>query len=135
MLSDKLLKLNNSKPYSFTPEVHEINTVSKEIKSINDNKKPTHALADYCGKYSNSGYGTFDISLEKNILYASFPAYKLRMEHKHYNVFVLKLITDIPQVVAPEFDLNFSINNDGEISSVNIDFQREDVNFKKDAKN
>jgi hypothetical protein len=134
IVTNRILKLQRTEWNKYPVKVSEINLVTKEVKGINTEKKPTHSLTDYCGKFSNLGFGTFEIVNENNNLYVVFPDFKFRLEHQYYDIFVLKAIKEIPQIMNPEFYLNFSIDNEGNISSVKINLQDEPVEFIKQAK-
>ncbi|RYE26503.1 MAG: serine hydrolase [Sphingobacteriales bacterium] len=134
LVASRMLKLPRTEWNKYPVKVSDINVVSKEIKGIDTEKKPTHVLADYSGKYANPGYGTFEIVNEANALYAVFPKHKLRLEHQHYDVFVLKATEEIPQNMNPEFCMNFSVNDDGDVAGVSINLQQEPVKFLKQEK-
>lgn len=134
IITNRMLKLQRTEWNKYPIKVSEINVVSKETKGINTEKKPTHSLTDYCGKFFNLGYGTFEIVNENNILYAVFPDYKFKLEHQYYDIFVLKATKEIPQIMNPEFYLNFSLDNEGNISSIKINLQDEPVDFIKQVK-
>ena len=68
---------------------------------------------------------------ENDGLFVVFPAYKFRLEHQYYDVFVARAVADMPQVMDPGFVLNFSLSDAGDVSSVGIDLQSEPVNFLK----
>ena len=94
---------------------------STEIK----NTTPSHDLSAYTGYYENKGYGRFQISKESDSLFAHFKLIKFYLKHKYYDIFE-------PMEVTPtgieEFDelpvkFNFSTNNSGDISSVNINVE------------
>ena len=91
-------------------------------------------MTDYCGKFSNPGFGTFEIVIENDNLYAVFPDFKFRLEHQYYDIFVLKAIKEIPQIMNPEFYLNYALDYQGNISSVKINLQDEPVEFIKQVK-
>lgn len=134
IVTNRMLKLQRTEWNKYPIKVSDIYIASKDIKGINKEKMPTHLLTDYCGKYSNLGFGTFEIVNENNNLYAIFPDYKFRLEHQYYDIFVLKAIKEIPQIMNPEFFLNFSLDYDGNVSSVKINLQDEPVEFIKQAK-
>lgn len=48
---------------------------------------PTHALADFTGKYEHSGYGTLRISEASGVLQAGFNTLLSPLRHYHYDVF------------------------------------------------
>ena len=134
IITNRMLKVQRTEWNKYPIKVSEINVVSEETKGISTEKKPTHSLTDYCGKFSNLGYGTFEIVNENNILYAVFPDYKFKLEHQYYDIFVLKATKEIPQIMNPEFYLNFSLDNEGNISSIKINLQDEPVDFIKQVK-
>ncbi|MFY7734887.1 MAG: serine hydrolase [Bacteroidia bacterium] len=134
IVTNRMLKLQRTEWNKYPVKVSEIYTVNTDIKGINKEKMPTHSFTDFCGKYSNFGFGTFEIVNENNILYAVFPDFKFRLEHQYYDIFVLKPTKEIPQIMNPEFFLNFSLDYDGNISSVKINFQDEPVEFLKQPK-
>lgn len=134
IVTNRVLKLQRTEWNKYPVKVSDINLVSNEIKGINTEKKPTHSLIDYCGKYSNLGFGTFEIENENNNLYAVFPDFKFRLAHQYYDIFLLKATKEISQIMNPEFYLNFNIDNEGNISSVKINLQDEPVEFIKQVK-
>lgn len=134
IVTNRMLKLQRTEWNKYPVKVSEIYTVNTDIKGINKEKMPTHSFTDFCGKYSNFGFGTFEIVNENNILYAVFPDFKFRLEHQYYDIFVLKPTKEIPQIMNPEFFLNFSLDNEGNISSVKINLQDEPVEFLKQPK-
>ncbi|MCY1660219.1 serine hydrolase [Chryseobacterium sp. SL1] len=131
IITNRMLKLQRTEWSKYPVKVSEIYLSSQDTKGLNTEKKLTHNLTDYCGKYANLGFGTFEIVNENNNLYAVFPDYKFRLEHQYYDIFVLKATKEIPQIMNPEFYLNFSLDNEGNISSVKIDLQDEPVEFTK----
>jgi CubicO group peptidase (beta-lactamase class C family) len=134
LIANRMLKTQRTEWNKYPVKVGDINVVSKETKGINIEKKPTHSLADYCGTFSHPGYGDFEIVNENNNLYAVFPDYKFRLEHQHYDLFVLKATKEIPQNMNPEFYLNFSLDHEGDVSGVSINLQEEPVQFIKETK-
>ena len=63
-----MLKLTQTSLDNYPVKVTDINIVSTTIKPINKNKKPTYKLTDYCGKYTNPGYG---LKLQKKEIFLS----------------------------------------------------------------
>ena len=82
---------------------------------------PTHPLADYAGKYSHPGYGTFDVQMKDGGLALAYEGFSLPMSHHHYDVFYL----DPTQLKgAPVSGLvQFLMNKDGKIDRVAIPFE------------
>lgn len=134
IVTNRMLKLQRTEWNKYPVKVSEIYTANTDIKGINKEKMPTHSLTDFCGKYLNLGFGTFEIVNENNTLYAVFPDFNFRLEHQYYDIFVLKPTKEIPQIMNPEFYLNFSLDNEGNISSVKINLQDEPVEFLKQPK-
>ena len=131
VITNRMLDLPKTELKQYPVVVNEINKIDKEIKELNKDKISTHKLSEFCGKYSNKGYGTFEIIEENNSLYVVFTTYKVRLEHLEYDIFLMKQINEIPQVMNPEFALNFSTDNNGNISSTKIKLQSEPVGFIK----
>ena len=131
VITNRMLDLPKTELNQYPVVVNDINKIDKEIKELNKDKIPTHKLSNFCGKYSNKGYGTFEIIQENNSLFVVFPTYKFRLEHLEYDIFVMKQINEIPQVMNPEFALNFSTDNKGNISATKIKLQSEPVEFIK----
>ena len=134
IIANRMLKLPKIEWNKYPVKVIDINIANKDIKSINLDKKPTHNLNDYCGKFSNLGFGTFEIVNENNKLFAVFPDFRFQLEHQYYDIFILKATKEIPQIMNPEFYLNFSLDYDGNVSIVKINFQEEPVEFIKAKK-
>ncbi len=134
IVTNRMLKLQRTEWNKYPVAVGEINLVSSEIKGINKEKKPTHNSQDYCGKYAHPGFGTFEIVHEDDNLFAVFPDYTFRLEHQYYDIFVMKATKEIPQIMNPEFYLNFSVDNEGNISSTRVNLQDEPVEFIKQVK-
>ncbi len=133
VITNRMLDLPNTELDKYPIVVHDIYKIDNEVKGLNKKKKPTHKLSEFCGKYTNNGYGTFQIIQENNSLFVVFPTFKFRLEHLYYDIFVMKQINEIPQVMNPEFALNFSTDNDGNISAAKINLQSEPVEFIKQS--
>ncbi|MFN8310880.1 MAG: serine hydrolase [Chitinophagales bacterium] len=133
VLTNRLLNFKRTEWQKYPVKVDEIYTISTSIKGINKDKMPTHSLDDYCGKFRNQGFGTFEIVKEENELFAVFQDYKFRVEHQYYDIFVLKPTKEIPQIMNPGFFLNFSLDNEGNVFGVKINLQEEPVEFIKQS--
>lgn len=130
MIANRMLGVDSGKAYAYEMERYDIVKPDKVIKPVNDDKKPTHPLEDFCGRYHNEGYGTFEVEKEGQQLYALFPGFRFRLEHRQYNTFRFRLTEDIPQQMDPDFELNFPVDNKGSITEVDMDIQKSTV-FKK----
>lgn len=105
----------------------------KRWKSKIKNKKSrTHASldeVDYTGTYTDAIYGNINIRLEKGDLIIEFThnkSFKARMEHWHYDTFLLNWTDPI----IPKGFLTFVLNSDGEVYGFKLDQpELTDVNF------
>jgi CubicO group peptidase (beta-lactamase class C family) len=85
----------------------------------------THLLKDYEGLYSNPGYGTMDIYLKNDSLFAQLENNKYWFKHAYYDIFNVydvdkKLGIDTTDNNTP---FQFQMNKAGEISSVDAELQ------------
>lgn len=134
VITNRMLDLPKTELDKYPVVVNDIYKIDKDVRELNKDKKSTHKLSEFCGKYSNKGYGTFEIIQENNSLFVVFPTFKFRLEHLYYDIFVMKQINEIPQIMNPEFALNFSTDNNGNISATKINLQSEPVEFIKQTK-
>lgn len=130
MISERMLGLDQGKPYAYDMERYDIVKPGGPVRLVNKDKRPTHSPEDFCGRYAHKGYGTFEVKLEGETLYALFPAFRFRLEHLQYNTFQCRLTGDIPQQMNPDFELNFLVDHKGSVSEVNMDMRGGTV-FKK----
>lgn len=131
VFTNRMLKLPRTEWSKYPVKVSEINKTSNNIKAVNADKKPTHNIKDYCGKYTNQGFGTFEILEENNKLFAIFPEFRFQLEHQYHDIFVLKATKEMSQSFNPEFYLNFILDFEGNISSVKVNLREEPVEFEK----
>lgn len=98
-----------------------------EEKSLKSNKvlntSPSHKLVDYTGEYENELYGKATIKILNNKLNLVLGKYNLQLDHFHYDQFDTH-----DQVVSKS---NFTIDNDGKITSVRIDLNGQPTTFIK----
>lgn len=127
LISDELLSLKKTDWISYYNErVDKIIKQQKENKkkekdSKFENKKPTHSLTEYTGKYTHKGYGTFQIEIINDSLWANFTREKAFVKHEHYDIFKPYLLKD--NKVSPNdlgFNFNFETNDLGDIEAVKI---------------
>lgn len=132
IVKNRMLNLPRTDLKDYPVLVNDIYVPTEINRELNPKKKPTHSLSSFEGKYVNQGYGTIEIEINKGNLYINYPNYKFFLEHFYYNVFLMKPINEISQVMNdPEFAINFRTNNRGEISSFEINLQSEPVEFIK----
>lgn len=68
--------------------------------------QPSHQLEAYVGTYTHPGYGTFEVTLEGEELYAEFNQMKAPLKHYHYDIFSLEI---------ERFDINLKASFQGNV--------------------
>ena len=98
------------------------------------NTKPSHALADYAGIYTNPGYGKIEIKSTENKLTSNFNSIDIRFEHYHYDQF--KAYPEDPSLEDATLMVNFHTDEKGTISKLTIPFESgvKDIEFVKETK-
>lgn len=111
----------------------EVKTKSTSTKV--KNTKPSHNLLEYAGKYSNLGYGEFDIKVENDSLFAIFKLKKLYLKHYHYDIFepFEATTTAVDTSVSSPLRFNFITNDVGDISyaKMQIEPTLDPIEFKR----
>lgn len=108
---------------------------NKSSESQVKGTKPSHSLQDYTGKYSHTGYGSFQLLLKNDSLWSYFVKDTFLLNHYHYDVFKPMLLKnnelDTSNVV--ELFFNFHSDNQGDISSVQLKLEPtlEALTFKR----
>lgn len=83
--------------------------------------KPSHQLIEYAGTYSHPGYGSFELVLARDSLFAKFPLDSNYLEHYHYDVFQPFNIEDgVIDTTKSSILLSFTTNAAGDIDGVII---------------
>lgn len=96
-------------------------TETEPIVSI----KPAHNLNDYNGTYEHKGYGTFDIVVKNDSLFAKFPSKNQWLNPVHPNVFeTFYVIDDKVEAKYKDTSINFLINVNGKISGLEMKLER-----------
>jgi hypothetical protein len=143
IVADKLLKLEK-----FDWVADRLNSINKGKKTEEDSKKvstssqkkntkPSHNLKEYEGLYSHPGYGTLEIALKNDSLFALTSLRKIWLEHYHYDVFAPYLLDEGEKIDTAErsgLRILFSADASGEITSfkfegiedpkINLEFKR-----------
>lgn len=109
----------------------ESNKTSNKVKYT----KPSHIAQEYTGSYTHSGYGTFEINVKNDSLFAQFPVKKLYLKHYHYDVFEPFEVTKsgIDTTESSPIRINFETNDSGEISFAKIKMEAtlDAIKFKR----
>lgn len=130
MILNHVLGLEQKPWQDYDIHIGEARIAVKELGPINQGKKPSHPLAAYCGRYQAAGYGTVEVSLTNDELMIQFPAFKMGLEHLHYNTFINRLINTTHQN-TPSFYIQFLPDNQGQISDLTIAFAAEPTVFHR----
>jgi hypothetical protein len=94
--------------------VAEMKAANKSLLDSKIKDKPcSHDLKDYCGTYTEGGYGAITISVKKGKLHAKYHENELDLEHLHYETFIFDLFVGA-------LPLTFSTNPKGEVESFTL---------------
>lgn len=112
-------------------EMKEVKKNEKEGKKIfisskKGGTKPSHLLEDYAGYYNHPGYGTFQLLVKNDSLFAITPYITMWLNHYHYDTFVpVEVVNGKVDTLLSydDFLVTFSSNNQGEISSLSVKFE------------
>ena len=101
----------------------QLQTIKNKSKGAQiEGTSPSHALQSYTGIYSHPGYGSFQLSVKQDTMWAYFVKDTFLLNHYHYDVFSPVLLKngelDTSNVVDLKF--NFQSNDQGDISSVKL---------------
>ncbi len=129
LIADRMLKLPyfdwNTDLKKTTDKAKATAKDAEKIKSSNrkPNTTPTHPLKDYEGLYNHPGYGTFEVSLVNDSLFAKMGKDILWLRHYHYDVF--EPFDKDPKDGIDTTDkspthFQFQMNEAGEINAVNL---------------
>jgi CubicO group peptidase (beta-lactamase class C family) len=80
------------------------------------NTNPSHPLTAYKGTFANNIYGNINIELVNNELILVFRRQRSVLKHFHYDQF----ITDDKDSDAPDFRLQFMVNDKGDIDRITM---------------
>lgn len=129
---NKELKAKRDKAMKEQEDAQKVKSSSK-VKGT----KPSHIKQEFPGSYANPAYGSFDLVVERDSLFAKFKLTKLWLRHYHYDVFEsfeAKIKVDTTEASQTLF--NFSTNESGEISKVSIKIEPtlDAIEFKRTPK-
>ncbi|WP_299222548.1 serine hydrolase [uncultured Aquimarina sp.] len=130
MVLNRLLDLDKKSWKDYEIKIGEAIVPNVSFKPINTEKKTSHELKDFCGKYFSEAYGIVSVFLEGENLMIKFPAFKMYLEHVGYNTFINR-VTEIHHQNTPSFYINFYSDNNGEVSELSIKFSDAPEHFIK----
>ena len=132
-IADRLLKI---KPIDWLADRNAADAKAKaEAKvtgaKVESNQKkgttPSHPLIDYEGLYTHPGYGTMEILLQKDSLFAFTPNNKVWLRHYHYDVFETYGVDAKEGIDTSEkssLNFQFGMNEAGEINTVSMTLEQ-----------
>ena len=87
--------------------------------------KPSHALKDYEGLYTNGGYGTMDVFTAGDSMFMRLPRKLIWLRHYHYDVFEAFEKDSLEGIDTTEGGMKIQFNMDlnGDISSISAAFE------------
>jgi CubicO group peptidase (beta-lactamase class C family) len=127
-IADRMLEVNKTNwAQRYIDRQEKAKKENQEVKAEStsgkiENTKPSHILQEYAGKYSHPGYGDFDITVERDSLFANFKLKKLYLKHFHYDIFEPFEVTETGVDTSDSGGLrfNFNANDMGEVSYVKM---------------
>src|SRR5579871_605314 len=131
LIADRMLKI---KYFDWNTDLK--NNVEKAKKEEKDAKKsavktekpltkPSHDLKDYEGLYSNAGYGTLEVQLQRDSLFAITGTHVLWLKHKQYDIFetIEKDSKEGIDTTENGAVLQFLMNTSGDITSIEVNLE------------
>ena len=129
LLADRMLKL----PYfDWNSDVKKTSDKAKatakeaektKTSSRKPNTTPTHPLKEYEGLYNHPGYGTFEVSVINDSLFARLGKDQLWLRHYHYDIFEpfgKDPADGIDTTNKNQLRFQFQMNEAGDINTVNL---------------
>jgi CubicO group peptidase (beta-lactamase class C family) len=132
LISDRLLHLGYKDWNTWLKGISDKGrAAAKEAASakISDRKpgtSPSHSPGDYAGIYSNPGYGSFEVILQKDSLLADFPHQTWWLKHYHYDVFEpfdKDPTTGIDTIAGSPFKVQFTMDQAGNINGILVNIE------------
>jgi CubicO group peptidase (beta-lactamase class C family) len=125
IISDRVLKVTRSdwnktmKERSDKAKAAEKEASATKTSSQKTGTKPSHILVEYTGEYSNPGYGTLEIFVKNDSLFAKAGKNNMWLKHYHYDVFAPYAVEEgkIDTLGGIPIQFNFRTNDSGDISS------------------
>lgn len=126
IVADKLLDTPETEDWTARFEkLVKYQTKVQELKAIESTAKPVSPLKSYTGTYTHKGYGTFEVVVKNDSLFAKFPSKTLWFNPVHPNVFdTYYVMDDKVEAKYKDTSINFLIDVEGEISGSEIKLER-----------
>lgn len=146
-IADRLLNVKKTDWVAYYKEQQEKSKKQKEEGKKNETKKtneeshtPSHTLASYEGLYTNPGYGTLEIAIKNDSLFALMKNTKYYLKSKYYDIFDPFEIKNNKIEITEENDgiyFNFATNDGGDISGLTLKLEQtldHPIQFKRKPK-
>lgn len=145
MISDRILNLPRKDWNGFNKQAADkAKATSKEaektiVKTYKTNPKSTYSWKDYEGLYTNPGYGTFDVTVINDSLFALTSNNKIWLRPYYYDIFETFNVnkrTGIDTTDKSFPRIHFETNIEGEVESLSSDLQGgiKPIEFRRSAK-
>ncbi len=119
-------------------EKQEASAKATARSSQQKNTRPSHGLHDFTGSYHHPGYGKFELTVERDSLFAKIKLKTLWLKHYHYDVFAPyeKENGKVDTTQSSNLRFNFRTNDSGEISSLVVKLEPaiDPLEFKRTPK-
>jgi len=119
-------------------EKQETSVKEKSNSAQQRNTRHSHVLYDYTGMYHHPGYGKFELTVERDSLFAKAKLKTLWLKHYHFDVFAPyeKENGKIDTTQSSALRFNFRTNDAGEISSLVVKLEPaiDPLEFKRTPK-
>ncbi len=110
-------------------------TEAEKTKSSSKVKgtRPSHSMQEFSGRYAHPAYGSFDLVVERDSLFAKFKLTKLWLRHYHYDVFESFEAKNGVDTTGSPMLFNFATSDGGDISLVSLKIEPalEPIEFKR----
>ncbi|MES1225307.1 MAG: serine hydrolase, partial [Bacteroidota bacterium] len=131
LIADRMLKLKykdwNSELKARVEKAKKQDSEAKKAATPPEKKitTTTHALTDYEGLYTNNGYGTFDIQVQRDSLFAFVGNKTIWLRHKLYDIFDVfeKDAKEGIDTTDNNSPMQFQMNTNGDITNVDISLE------------
>jgi hypothetical protein len=125
---NKDLKAKQEKALKDQKEAEKTKSSSK-VKAT----RPSHSKQEFSGRYAHPGYGSFDLVVERDSLFAKFKLTKLWLRHYHYDVFESFEAKSGVDTTGSPLLFNFATSDGGDISLVSIKIEPalDPIEFKR----
>ena len=132
IISDRLLNL---KPYAWSADMKRDREKAKAAEreaqkgktpATKAASKPTHPLKDYEGTYMQPGYGTINVYLKKDSLFAQMADHTLWLKHDNYDVFDFFEVQSGEEIDTSDSGptrMQFGLSKGGDVESLAIDLE------------